>query len=379
MLHEKNKYLTLKNFILFATVWVFFSLNSRYLRIPNADIVRWVLLGLLIVVAYFTGDSLELRPPIIVLFFFVAVAPSLLYSINQKESFIKFLSFIVVVWGSYIFFNSLESKEDMEIALKIMMIVMIAFEFQSIFVVFSGGAGGDYTGYNGGRMEGNTSNPNTLGVYSNLSFLASYYWFSNSEGPKKAFFFAVMGISVYTAVMSVSRTAFVTICLNILFIIFIQFRKSGFSYLLLLPILFVFVLAFTGNLQFLGIEALNRLNEEGTGRDELWEKGINVWRQYPVFGCGYDVSRYLNTWDEYQFAFHNSYISILSEIGLWGVLILGLRFLKELLDSSSLFRTELRNNKISLFVLCSSLRSEVRKLVLFGCYLSGLLFSERNS
>ena len=51
----------------------------------------------------------------------------------------------------------------------------------------------------------------------------------------------------------------------------------------------------TGKLAFLNITALNRLTEEGgTDRGELWEYGINIWRQHPIFGCGYQVSNMLN-------------------------------------------------------------------------------------
>lgn len=337
MLEQKKNYFTVKNLIFFATVWIFYSLNSREFKIPNADILRWFFLGALIIVAYFTGESLALKPPTIVLFFVVAVAPSLLNSINQKESLIKFLSFIVVVWGNYIYFSSLETKEDMELALKIIMIVMIVFEIQNLII----------HRYDGDRLAGNTTNPNTLGVYSNLSFLAAYFWFSNTQGIKKFVFLGLMGVSVYLAVMSVSRTAFVTICVNIFFCLFIQFRKSGFSYLLLLPALLVFILAMTGNLQFLGIEALNRLTEEGSGRDELWEKGINVWKSHPVFGCGYDVSLYLNDLDEFYYPFHNSYISILAEIGIWGVTILGICFINDFFRSFREFLNSLREEKIS--------------------------------
>lgn len=355
MYREKSKF-TFKNLLFFSTVWVFYSLNSRYFQIPNAELFRWVFLGLLIIVAYFTGESLALRPPTIVLFFIVAVIPSVILGINQKESFIKFLSFIVVVWGSYIFFDSLETKEESEIALKIMMIVMIAFELQSLLVILSGGMGGPYNGYNGDRMEGNTSNPNTLGIYSNLSFLASYYWFSNTNGYKKLVFFGLMGVSVYTAVASVSRTAFVTICLNIFFCLFIQFRKTGFSFMLLLPVALVLFLAFTGKLDILGIEALNRLSNEGTGRDELWEKGISIWRQYPIFGCGYDVSKYLNYVYENNAIvyshFHNSYISILAETGLYGVLILGSNLFKNFIPFFKSVKESFSEKRIDIFVFC---------------------------
>ena len=334
---------TFQNIIFFSTIWVFFSLNSKFLRIPNAEIWRWVLLGLLIVLSFITDGKFALKPPSIIFFFIIAVVPSIILGINQKESFIKFLSFIVVVWGGYIYFSSLNSKEEMEFALKIMFFIMIAFELQSVFYVLIG------RGYDGSRMTGNTTNSNTLGVYSNLAFLAAFYWFSKCSGIKKVFFLVLMLVSSYTSVASGSRTAVVTIFLNIVIAWFVIFRKSFIKYLILLPILAFIGVAVFGDLKVFGIEALNRLvnKEEGVTRGALWDNGIKIWKQYPVFGCGYSVSRYLNTYDvnNKYYAFHNSYISILAEIGLWGVVILGIGFISDIIRMIKIFFSDLKNEK----------------------------------
>lgn len=339
-----------QNIIFFATIWVFYSLNSKYLRIPNADIWRWVLLGLLIVVSFIHDGKFSLNLPSIILFFVIAVLPSVFWGINQKDSFIKFLSFIVVVWGGYICFNSLDSKDEMEHYLKIMMFIMIVFEIQSIIYVLIG------QGYDGSRMSGNTTNPNTLGVYSNLAFLAAFYWYGNCMGKKKAFFFSMMIVSAYTAVASGSRTAFVTILINIIISWFIIFRNSFVKFLILIPIIAFFVALWNGALQNLGIEALDRLMNpnEGTTRGDLWNNGIMLWKKYPIFGCGYEQSVYLNADSNgYHFPFHNSYISILAEVGLWGVVILGFGFFKNTISILKGFFYDIKNNsELSVFILC---------------------------
>lgn len=341
---------TVQNILFFITIWIFYSLNSRHLRIPNADTLRWVFLGLLIILAFVLDGSFVLKPPTIIFFFIIAVLPSVFLGINQKEAFIKFLSFIVVVWGGYICFSAMNSKEALEHLLKIMMFIMIAFEFQTVFYVLIG------KGYDGSRMTGITTNSNTQGVYSNLAFLASFYWFGKCKGFKKIFFALVMLVSVYTAVASGSRTAFVTIFLNAVAAWFIIFRKSVFRFVILLPVLAFLVLAVTGNLGVLGIEALNRLisKEEGTSRGELWTNGIRIWKQNLFFGCGYELSTYLNIdANGFHYPFHNSYISILAETGLWGVIVFGFGFIKDIINIVKVFISDIKeSSEITLFILC---------------------------
>ena len=348
---------TFQNIIFFSTIWVFFSLNSKFLRIPNAEIWRWVLLGLLIVLSFITDGKFALKPPSIIFFFIIAVVPSIILGINQKESFIKFLSFIVVVWGGYIYFSSLNSKEDMELSLKIMLFIMIAFELQSVFYVLIG------KGYDGSRMTGNTTNSNTLGVYSNLAFLAAFYWFSKFSGIKKVFFLVLMLVSSYTSVASGSRTAVVTIFLNIVIAWFVIFRKSFIKYLILLPILAFIGVAVFGDLKVFGIEALNRLadKEEGVTRGALWDNGIKIWKQYPVFGCGYELSTYLNKdANGFHYPFHNSYLSILAEVGVWGVVIIGIGFLSNIISSIKRFIKEIKGSiEVSVYIICFMMMIEL--------------------
>ncbi len=348
----QNKYNTkaFQNILFFITIWIFFSLNSRYFRIPYSDILRWVFLGLLIVVSFIFNRKHSLNFPPILFFFVIAVGPSIFMGINIKDSLIKALSYIVVVWGGYICFRSLDSKDDMDLYLKMMMFIMIAFELQSVFIVLTG------KGYNGDRMEGVTTNPNTLGIYSNLSFLASFYWFRKFDGIKKTVFLLLMLTSAYTVIASASRTAFVTLAINIVVAWFVSFKKGSMKLLILIPVAAFLIILWGGSAQKLGITALDRLlnQNEGTTRGELWDKGIMIWKRYPVFGCGYNQSVWLN-FDENGFnsPFHNSYLSFLAEVGVWGVVVLGFKFLNNIIDIVKGFIDEVKYNfKVSGFVIC---------------------------
>ena len=112
--------------------------------------------------------------------------------------------------------------------------------------------------------------------------------------------------------------------LNILISIIILFRKSPFFVVYILVAVLVSYLVLSGTFNnVLNITALDRLLKEGgTSRDNLWIPAIDLWKQHEVFGVGYTVSGIYNP-VETGMAFHNSYISFLTECGLWGCLILG--------------------------------------------------------
>lgn len=112
-------------------------------------------------------------------------------------------------------------------------------------------------------------------------------------------------------------------------------------------------ITFSGGLSFLNIEAINRLTSEGgTDRGELWQLGLNVWKKYPIFGCGYTVSNRYNTLEGLVgFPFHNSYITILAEIGIWGVAILGTNLFENLFKAVSVLKYETRYEPVNIFLI----------------------------
>ena len=112
--------------------------------------------------------------------------------------------------------------------------------------------------------------------------------------------------------------------LNITIISFLKI-KSVIKRCLFVIFVGLFVgLLITGKLGDFGLPALQKLLSGETSRDELWELGVSVWKKFPIFGCGYSVSSsYNNLPGSKGYDFHNSFLTILAEIGIWGSLILG--------------------------------------------------------
>ncbi len=306
--------------IFFIMMWVFYSLNSRYLRIPYAALLRWGFLAALIFCVLAIEGVKIGEPPKLLVLYLIAVLPSVLFSIDKVESLVKILSLVIVLWGTYIYFDTREGKKDLETALKSIMWIMILFEVQSVVCLMLGLGNGD-------RATGVTTNPNTLGIYSNVALLSAFYLLTQKTDKKGRWFYLfIIAASAVTAILSGSRTALVTLFLNITVISFLKVRS------LLSRIVFVIAvgvfggLLMTGKLGDFGLPALQKLLEGDITRGTIWDNAIKTWKQFPFFGCGYTVSEYYNEVPgaEIQFYdFHNSFLTILAEIGVWGSLILG--------------------------------------------------------
>lgn len=349
MSNERNS-VKIQSVIFFVLMWVFYSLNSRYFQVPGAMVLRWGVLAILVFVVIINNEGRVCKPPFLVIAFLIGSIPSIFASVDRTESIIKIFCFIVVIYGSYIYFSTFKSREDFDTAMKIIMVVIIAFEIQSILaIVFGFGYGSGGT-----RATGITTNANTLGGYSNLAFLSSYYWTERNKGIKKVICFILMLVSVWTVLLSGSRGGFVVLFLMMGTVLLLHFR-GGIASLLSIGIIGIALyFLLTGKLSFLNIEAVNRLFDEGgNSRGEIWKVGLNVWKQFPIFGCGYSVSNtYNHLADMEGFDFHNSYITILAEIGIWGVTILGVTILGYFAKGVQIFRQEMYDEKVSLFIIC---------------------------
>ncbi len=92
----------LHQLVFFLMMWVFFSLNSAHLSVPKSEILRWLLLGLLILSALLNRQRIVV--PYVIIPYLAAVIPSVFYSLNPTESVLKIASFVAVLGGSSMYF-----------------------------------------------------------------------------------------------------------------------------------------------------------------------------------------------------------------------------------------------------------------------------------
>lgn len=312
---------SLRDIVVFLMIWVYFTLNAQYLNFSGSHILRWVFPGVLILWALLNHNGKIVRSPEIFVWLSVAILPSIFFSDYKGESFIKYLSLVVILYGSYIFFSALRDRHLLIRCLDILMIVLFIYQILDFAFVIAG------INSDNGRAQGITTNPNTLGIYANLAYWAIVYAMAKTKKfGLKIIYSAVLVTSVLTSIASGSRTAFVILIINILLTGILTFRHSPLILIFIGGSALVAYMFWTGKMSSLNIVALNRLLEEGgTSRTELWEAAMTIWRDYRFFGVGYTVSNLFNP-IEPGMAFHNSYISYLVETGVWGAAILSLGF-----------------------------------------------------
>ena len=105
------------------------------------------------------------------------------------------------------------------------------------------------------------------------------------------------------------------------------------------------------------LPGFQRLIEEGSSRGAIWEAGISLWMKKPLFGWGYGVNQELNSikylgnipgYGDYGFAFHNSYLSTIIEIGIIGLVIVLLHYVVIICNGIKVYR---KTKHITVFIV----------------------------
>jgi len=332
---QKTNRILITDILLFLTVWVYYSLNAKYINFAGFTILRWVLPFAMIGVSILENDWHFPAPPRLFWWFTVAVMPSIFLGSDITTALIKYLSLVLVFYGSFIFFAQLRSTEKLNRCLMTVVVVLVIYQLLNTVFVLLG------VGEIHGRSTGITTNANTLGIYSNLAFWAGFYLFKRAENDTHRALAVVFLLTVvYTVLACGSRTAFVVLILNITVAVYMLFGQGKPIWLLGAGLLLAGGLVLSGKLDFLNIAAIDRLSEEGgTTREELWEHGISVWKQHIAVGVGYTLSQRFNMLTP-NLVFHNSYLSYLIECGIWGAVILGIGFINTIVRIISSFVKE---------------------------------------
>lgn len=341
--------ITIEKMSFMFMVWIFLFQNAKMFNFGIYSILRWVIPVILLVAAAIAHNGKVAAPPMLTILFLFAVIPSFFQSIELSTSLTKAVSFILITYCLYVFLGRKKDVQQLEQIMDTALKMIIFFQILNILFCVAGmGAAG------AGRYNGFTTNANTLGIYSNLAFWAAYYYLRRNKGIYRYFSIGMIISSIILALLSGSRSGFVLILLNGIIAIFLNVRSLPIRIMVVgATAVFVYLL-FCGKLDFLHISALERLlGEEGTTRGDIWKNGIEVWKDYPIFGCGYRISKLydVNLGTE-GMDFHNSYLSLLAETGIWGVTILALAVIpKAVCIVKRIFVESKYNNKNMLIVI----------------------------
>ena len=313
----KRTSLPLKNLYLF-TFFIFLTLDSKF-NIPGNTILRWILPFVIIVNVFIIQNTLYFPKNYHILILCLLLIFSSIYSIDAITTILRFSSFLLIILMYYNYFILLKKNKFLCLVLYKIGFFFIAYEILNFIFLGSGQ-----------RLSGITGNPNSLGLWSNIAFVfAFFYYIKEKDKFRKIFFGLIMVISFYTALSSGSRTYFICMCINMAIAFYIIFSKK--QKICILSFSIIFILLFYKNIykSILIIPAVHRLMIEGTTRSSIWLEGLNLLHQKPFFGWGYGISQKLNSiqyigiisgYNDYGFAWHNSYLSILIELGYIGII-----------------------------------------------------------
>lgn len=330
-------------------VIIYISLDSTVFNIPYAYVLRWIYpIFLLLLITKKTGKILYPKGSLWIALAGIFIVSSL-YSINVSYSFGRVFSYLIMTLFFFMFYRYQSYNNTL---------INIPYHLGKGFIVyevanfFSTIAGSSL------RATGITSNANSLGIWSNIAFIFSIYYFKKTDNIKsKGLYIVIALMSVYTAIASGSRTYTICIILNIT-IYFIVFFQNKMKYLMLIALFLFVCIDITSVLNSLyHLPGFQRLIEEGGSRGEIWEAGLSLWKQKPIFGWGYGINQELNSiqylgyipgYADYGFAFHNSYLSTIIEIGVVGLFTLIVHYIFIILKGFNLYK---KTNNITVFTV----------------------------
>ena len=321
-----NKYIPLKILYL-STVLVFVSLDSVY-NIPFSTILRWVLpLGLLLLSYEHIGLGKYPNGELWMIIPFI-FGITCFFSINISYSIQRLISYLLITAMFFAYYSYSIQVGGFRNIIYYLGIFFIIYEILNT----------TYLGASASRPSGITGNPNSLGLWSNIAFLfALYYYGQVRRNFQKYFWVIIMLMSVYTAISAGSRTYTICIIINII-VAFLCIFENKYGLIWCLGLIGFIIILFDFNnikLWFNSIPGIQRLFAEGTTRGAIWEAGLSLFKKKPILGWGYGTNQQLNTieylgyiegYGDYGFAFHNSYLTVMIETGIIGLIVTIIHF-----------------------------------------------------
>lgn len=245
--------------------------------------------------------------------FVFAVIPSLMATSYTFDCIIKISTMLfMMITVSNIFQNEVYSLEDLYYGLTMWAI---------LYTLLSAVLISSPLGYhNTGAFHGLSGNRNPFGtamVIANTLFLDN---FRHKYKMKKVFYGILFLTSVYFIIISQSKGALLGVTVTWVLYLFINSKYKRQAVLILFGVLILIMLLYP---YLLKIPVFMRVFNEGVTRGDLWEYGLIEFKKYPIFGAGFGVSYMNNVYDTVlgmAYNYHNAYLSILTDVGIWGAL-----------------------------------------------------------
>lgn len=194
----------------------------------------------------------------------------------------------------------------------------------AIYNYFSGNA--FYTHYQ--RFSAGTTNPDGFGFILVLGMPLAWYLATTPSINKSRFWtfinYAYIPFAYWGIALSGTRTALIASIIATLYGLITLNRVRPWRQAVLILVLILAANYALPNLA--GLKSFQRLGTTGTeltqgdlnNRTNNWREGINSFLNHPFLGVGSNMYRSVNSWDKVG---HNSYLSVLVELGLIGFVL----------------------------------------------------------
>lgn len=259
-----------------------------------------------------------------ILFLVMLISVSYAYDKHMalKET-ARFLSYICLLF--MLKYNG-NTKKANEIFIKLYVVICSYLCLYGIVQYFTGfGLNGKFTGYKytKERVAASLNNPNSFAAFLILGFFPIFMLMLNEKKKsKKLFLLLVCSLMVVNIIFTGSRNALIGFFIGFLMLVILYSRKIIYYLLVLIPTAFIIPQT---RVRILGLSDSTQNNS----RIKLWETAIKMIKNNPIFGVG--NGNYVSLYDTYvkrypelvypdykEFASHNSYLKVQSELGIAG-------------------------------------------------------------
>ena len=280
--------------------------------------MRYVILPLFIIAAYLrVGIKMRMDFLTVVLFIF-AVVPSILFSPYRTNALVKAITVLLMFVGVSLYFSSRENF-GLSALYRALLFIGYVVVLVSIFRYVCG------QGFHGGYFRGYFGNRNAAGptfVITGMIFLAEMF---RRKGYKKILPLIFFVLDVFMTIETQSRGSFVGLIIGLVVFLFFAYKKKA-RFIAIVGVLLILVTIFWGRISEWGV--VKRILEDGLTRDDLWNEARRIIKNNFFVGVGFSSSAFSNqSAGNENMNFHNSYVSLMADIGLFGVICVALIFI----------------------------------------------------
>ncbi len=305
-------------------VWFLFIIITLYMLtcVPLAGSIpvysRFVILPAMMV-ASFIGYEYKVKVDwLTVSFFIIAVFPSIVFSPHMSNATVKAATVLLMFVGCSMYFYSrcYTGLQSLYKSLVIFGYICVGANFFR-FLIGQGYSSDNFRGYFGNR--------NACGAALVTIAVVMFAEIWKSQGKKKLLPLLFFGLDVFMIIITYSRGAFLGLVIGLMVFLFFVYEDKV---KLLGVCIAVLVVVFLFRDQIQQMPIYDRLMEEGLSRNELWDYAFQIIRENFLTGVGFSSSQFSNQLEGNEgYNFHNSYIGLMADVGIFGVILLALMFI----------------------------------------------------